>query len=80
MTKDDIITKLERAQDLLAEVYYYAITNEITDLESLISTADGCICDGLDALDFDEPDFDEPDFDDNQPDESQEWESFDPDC
>ena len=26
MTKDDIITKLERAQDLLAEVYHYAIT------------------------------------------------------
>ena len=70
MTKDDIITKLERAQDLLAEVYHYAITNEIIDLESLMSTADGCICDGLDTLDFD----------DNQPDESQEWESFDPDC
>jgi hypothetical protein len=75
MTKDEIITKLERAQDLLAEVYHYAITNEITDLESLMSTADGCICDGLDALDFDEPD-----FDDNQPDESQQLDLFDPDC
>jgi hypothetical protein len=74
MTKDNVIAKLEQAQDLLAEVYHYAITNEIAQLESLMSVADGCICDGLDTLEFDEPDYD------GQPDESQEWESFDPDC
>jgi len=73
MTRDEIISKLEQAQDLLSDVYHYAISIENAQLESLMSTADGCICDGLDSIDYDEPD-------DGQPDEAQEWHDFDPEC
>ena len=39
------------AQDILSEVYHYACDNKIDELERLMSCADDCIIDSLDAFD-----------------------------
>lgn len=50
MTNSELISKLEQAQDLLADVYHYACENGIPELESSMSVADSCIIDSLDNL------------------------------
>ena len=51
MTKADIIQKLMDAQDLLSDVYHYAILNDLVELQSEMSCADQCIIDGIEVLD-----------------------------
>jgi len=61
MTNDEIKQKLEQAQALLSDVYHWAdtemtnglqITPEKTNasIASVMSCADGCICEALDFL------------------------------
>ena len=61
MTNSELIQKLEQAQALLADVYHWAntpMTNGLqvlplstnSEIESLMSVADGCICDALSEL------------------------------
>jgi len=61
MTNAEMIEKLKRAQSLLSDVYHWAstemsnglqITPEHThpEIESLMSCADSCIIEALDAL------------------------------
>jgi hypothetical protein len=63
MTNSELIQKLEQAQALLADVYHWAntpMTNGLqisplktnAEIASLMSTADGCICDALNELDY----------------------------
>ena len=61
MTNSELIQKLEQAQALLADVYHWANTPMANGLQvsplktnaeiaSLMSVADGCICDALSEL------------------------------
>ena len=61
MTNSELIQKLEQAQALLADVYHWAntpMTNGLqvsplktnAEIASLMSVADGCICDALSEL------------------------------
>ena len=61
MTNLELKEKLEQAQALLADVYHWAdtpMTNGLqvsplstnSEIESLMSVADGCICDALSEL------------------------------
>jgi hypothetical protein len=61
MTNFELITKLEQAHHLLSDVYHWANTEmsnglQVSPLKTndevarLMSTADGCICEALDAL------------------------------
>lgn len=50
MDQVDIISKLEQAQRLLAEVYDYACKNGLDEVERLLSFADTCIYDALDEI------------------------------
>lgn len=63
MTNSELIDKLQQAQALLADVYNWAdtpMTNGLqisplktnAEIASLLSTADSCICDALDELDY----------------------------
>ena len=72
MTQNELIEKLNLAQQLLSDIYHNAI--EIGDgvLEEQMSCADSCICEALDMIYMNDPD--------GQPDEAQEWHDFDPDC
>lgn len=46
----NIQEKLEQAQRLLSDVYHYACENGLSDIESQMSCADGCIIDAIEAL------------------------------
>jgi len=72
MTENEIIDKLNQAQQLLSDVYHYAIELGHNSLETQMSCADSCICEALDLISMSEYD--------GQPDEAQEWHDFDPDC
>jgi hypothetical protein len=50
MTNLELKQKLEQAQALLSDVYFYAIANGMPELESQMSCADSCIIDSLDNL------------------------------
>jgi hypothetical protein len=66
MTNLEMIQKLEQAQELLSDIYHWASTPmmkrlasnglQITplstnaEIESLMSVADGCICEAISAL------------------------------
>jgi hypothetical protein len=61
MTNSELKQKLEQAQELLADVYHWASTpmsnglqvsplKTNADIASLMSVADGCICDALSEL------------------------------
>ena len=61
MTNSELKQKLEQAQELLADVYHWASTpmsnglqvsplKTNAEIESLMSVADGCICDALSEL------------------------------
>ena len=61
MTNSELKQKLEQAQELLADVYHWASTPMSNGLQvsplktnaeiaSLMSVADGCICDALSEL------------------------------
>ena len=61
MTNFELKQKLEQAQELLADVYHWASTpmsnglqisplSTNSEIESLMSVADGCICDALSEL------------------------------
>jgi hypothetical protein len=59
MTNSELIDKLEQAQALLADVYYWASKKETIlqrtvnpEIERLMSVADSCIIDALDELDW----------------------------
>lgn len=54
MTKEEAISLLEQAQDILFQVYNFAVETENSVLENNMENADGCICDGLDSLDYGE--------------------------
>ena len=42
--------KLEQAQSLLSDVYHYACEHGLSDVQTQMSVADGCIIDALDSL------------------------------
>ena len=48
--RDGMIEKLEEAQALLSDVYHEAIEAGLTDIEGLMSAADSCVNEALDAL------------------------------
>jgi hypothetical protein len=63
MTNAELISKLEQAQRLLSDVYYWADTPMLNNFEgktirtnsevaSQMSVADSCIIDALEALDW----------------------------
>jgi hypothetical protein len=65
MTNYELITKLEQAQYLLSEIYHWANTEMSNGLQvsplkinaeiaTLMSAADGCICEALDELRWDD--------------------------
>ena len=60
MTNSELIDKLQQAQNLLSDVYFWAGTEGAGKLkvnahvESLMSCADDCIIEALDALDWNE--------------------------
>ena len=85
MRNSEMIENLKQAQQLLADVYNWAdtpMTNGLqisplktnAEIASLLSTADSCIWEALDELDYISDDSD------GQPDEAQEWHDYDPDC
>jgi len=49
LTKAELIFKLEQAQQLLSDVYVWAEDNNST-IQGLMSCADGCIWEALDAI------------------------------
>lgn len=50
MSDQEIVAKLQQAQNLLSDVYYHACQKPDGRLESLMSVADSCICEALDSL------------------------------
>jgi hypothetical protein len=50
MTQSEIQVKLKMAQDILSDVYHYAIDNGMDEVESQMSCADSCIIDSLNYL------------------------------
>ena len=74
MTENEIIDKLNQAQQLLADVYHYAIEIGHNSLEAQMSCADSCIAEALDLI------LDSMSEYDGQPDEAQEWHDFDPEA
>jgi hypothetical protein len=61
MTNSEMIQKLEQAQELLSDIYHWASTpmsnglqiaplSTNAEIESLMSVADGCICEAISAL------------------------------
>ncbi len=50
ITKDKLVQKLEYAQMILAEVYDFAGKNGLDEVERLLSFADTCIYEALDAI------------------------------
>lgn len=81
MTRDELYSKLEQAQQLLSDVYHFACENELSALESQMSCADTCITEAFDEIECGETSslFVE-EYADGQPDEAQEWHDFDADC
>jgi len=51
MTHTELLEKLEIAQDLLSDVYHWACKEKKEDIESLMSVADGCVCQAMGELD-----------------------------
>ena len=51
ITDWELLEKLEIAQDLLSDVYHWACIEKKENIESLMSVADGCICQALGELD-----------------------------
>jgi hypothetical protein len=51
MTKDKILSDLDQAQRLLSNVYHYAQDINDGNIERLMSVADSCIIDAIDAID-----------------------------
>ena len=51
MSNQELIEKLKTAQALLSDVYHYACDEGLENIESLMSCADSCIIDSLDAFD-----------------------------
>ena len=51
MTRDQILSDLDQAQRLLSNVYHYAQDINDGNIEQLMSVADSCIIDAIDALD-----------------------------
>jgi hypothetical protein len=51
MTRDQILSDLDQAQRLLSNVYHYAQDINDGTIERLMSVADSCIIDTIDALD-----------------------------
>ena len=49
--REDMIAKLDHAQNLLSDVYHEACEAGLTEVESQMSCADSCICEALSALD-----------------------------
>jgi len=50
MNNSEMQKKLKEAQDLLSDVYHVACDEGLSDLERLMSVADGCIIDALESL------------------------------
>ena len=50
LIKSDLLTDLNKAQDLLGNIYSYADLNNIGSLERLMSVADSCIIDAIALL------------------------------
>ena len=48
--REGMIANLEEAQALLSDVYHEACDAGLTEIESLMSAADSCVCEALDAL------------------------------
>jgi hypothetical protein len=50
MTGMDIFEKLNKAQDLLSDIYHFAQESGDTELERLMSAADTCIVEAIDHV------------------------------
>lgn len=48
--KINMIEDLNKAQDLLSNIYSYACINNMGSLERLMSVADSCIIDAIETL------------------------------
>jgi hypothetical protein len=60
MTNDELMQKLQKAQELLSDVYAWASKRDDINtfsvnpvVERLMSVADSCIIEAMDALDWD---------------------------
>ena len=52
MSKDEIMSKLDLAKQLLSDVYYDACVNGNSEIESEMSAADSCICEAMERLEL----------------------------
>ena len=52
MTNYELMQKLTKAQELLSEVYGVACNSGNDEVERLMSVADSCIIDAMDALEW----------------------------
>ena len=50
--REGMIANLEAAQGYLSEVYHAAIDAGMKDIESLMSSADSCVTEAIDALSY----------------------------
>lgn len=48
--REDMLANLETAQQYLSEVYHVAIDAGLEDIEDLMSAADSCVIEAIDAL------------------------------
>jgi hypothetical protein len=51
LSKDEALKKLKEAQDLLSDIYHWACEYNKSDIESVMSVADGCIIDAYNFFD-----------------------------
>ena len=49
-----MVQQLEKAQSILSDIYHFACDEGYSNLESIMSVADGCIIDAVDILKKDE--------------------------
>lgn len=61
MTNSELIRKLQTAQDLMSDVYHWASEKEVDavftrnqNVAQLLSVADSCVIDAIEALHWDE--------------------------
>ena len=50
LSRDEAIKKLEKAQDLLSDIYTWAHHSGRSDIEQMMSVADGCIIDAYELF------------------------------
>ena len=51
LSREEALKKLSEAQSLLSDVYHWACESNKSDIESVMSVADGCIIDAYNFFD-----------------------------